>query len=150
MRVEIYRNLHNGKLSIRDAKTKHVVGHADSVHLHYVHFKVSQAGRERVLREKKKNVHAVAIGTLGRVDGFTSFKGRDIDSYLYKYSLVKQGVDLSDTEVVYDVTYNPYKYNQFWRVDKDEPVMGAGFVHIVPERISVIRMTYEIRSYHGN
>lgn len=62
MKVEVYRNLNNGRLSIRDAKTKLVVGHADRVKLTDVTFHVSQAGRERVLRERRKNVHAVVRG----------------------------------------------------------------------------------------
>lgn len=60
--VEVYRNLHNGKLSVRDYKTKRVVGHADEVFLEEVQFVVSEAGRKRVRREKRKNVHAFVRG----------------------------------------------------------------------------------------
>ena len=41
-----------------------VVGHTDDITLYNVTFKVSEAGRQRVLREKKKNVHAFVEGTL--------------------------------------------------------------------------------------
>ncbi|WP_239631644.1 hypothetical protein [Paenibacillus sp. H1-7] len=48
--------------SIRDAKTRRVIGYTDRIVLRNVSFVVSQAGRERVLREREKNVHAYVIG----------------------------------------------------------------------------------------
>ena len=71
-RVFIYRNLSNrnrrlGKYSIQSREGKDyglVVGHADNLVLENCEFKVSQAGRARVLRERQKNVHA---GVLGRI-----------------------------------------------------------------------------------
>lgn len=61
-KIEVYRNLHNGLLSVRDAKTKRVIGHAESVTLTDAVFKVSEAGRQRAVREGRRNVHAFAIG----------------------------------------------------------------------------------------
>lgn len=61
-KVEVYRNLHTGTLSVRDAKTKLVIGHADRVELMSVELKVSEAGRQRAVREGRRNVHAFAIG----------------------------------------------------------------------------------------
>ena len=43
-------------------KTKLVIAHMNLVALENVEFKVSEAGRQRVLREKRKNVHAGVIG----------------------------------------------------------------------------------------
>lgn len=65
--VEVYYNLHKKMYSIRDKKTGLVVAHAETVALvskgdTFVTTKVSEAGRQRVLREKKKNVHAVIVG----------------------------------------------------------------------------------------
>ena len=54
---------------------------------HDVKFKVSDAGRKRVLREKKKNVHAYVQGTIGNLHTAQSS--------------------------AYNVTYNPYKYESF-------------------------------------
>lgn len=62
-RVEVYRNLHTGTLSVRDAKTKRVVGHAHAVMLEGATLKVSEAGRLRAVREGRRNVHAFAVGT---------------------------------------------------------------------------------------
>lgn len=62
MKVEVYWNRHKKKWSIRDAKTHKVVGHSLVVMLKDVEFKVSLAGRNRVLKTGKRNVHALACG----------------------------------------------------------------------------------------
>lgn len=61
-KVEVYRNLHTGTLSVRDAKTKRVIGHANVVRLDSVTLRVSEAGRQRAVREGRRNVHAFAVG----------------------------------------------------------------------------------------
>ena len=63
MKYDIYYNLRKKCLSVRDGKSRKVVGHIHRVWLADVDFKVSEAGRQRVLREKKKNVHAFVRGT---------------------------------------------------------------------------------------
>lgn len=62
--VEIYRNLNSkGKIfSIKDKKTGLVVAHADKFLIKDVVCKVREGGRQRVIREKRKNVHATVIG----------------------------------------------------------------------------------------
>lgn len=70
-RVMIYRNLTKGCWSIKDKKTNRVIHHADVVRLRGCTFKVSQAGRERVVREQKKYVHAYVIGELDSFHGVT-------------------------------------------------------------------------------
>ena len=102
--VEVYRNLHNGLISIRDAKTKHVLGHATNVCLTDVTFKVSQAGRERVLKEKRKNVHAIVKGRLqSNLEGFT---------------------------MPLLATYNPYKYDSFVNAQTEQALQAASKVHV--------------------
>lgn len=73
MKVEVYRNLHKNGIvySIRDQKTKRVIGYSSNLTLKDVKFCVNQTGRERVLREKRKNVHAFIRGTI--VSGGTCF-----------------------------------------------------------------------------
>ena len=61
-RVQVYYNLHKKCLSIR-YKGK-VIEHAREVTLTDARFHVQPAGRARVLREKKKNVHAYVSGKL--------------------------------------------------------------------------------------
>jgi hypothetical protein len=123
MKVEVYRNLHNGKLSIRDAKTKRVVGHADLVKLVDVTFHVSQAGRERVLRERRKNVHAVVRGHMVSAMFGKDYKSRSLESY-------KCGIDPKSVFAHYTtpIKYNPYKAGAFML--NDSPVESAEAVVI--------------------
>ncbi len=66
--VEVYWNLHKRLFSVRDRKTRKVIAHRSSIHLTDVSFHVSEAGRQRVLREQRKNVHATVRGTTGSSD----------------------------------------------------------------------------------
>ena len=61
-RVKVYFNLNLDCLSVIDAETGLLYCHAHRVEIHNAKFRVQPAGRERVLREKRKNVHAYIIG----------------------------------------------------------------------------------------
>jgi hypothetical protein len=65
-RVRVYRNLHDQNWSVvarTGLNRGKVVAHADELSLFGCDFIVSEAGRQRVLREKRKNVHAYVEGT---------------------------------------------------------------------------------------
>jgi len=65
MRGFIYWNIHAGLFSVKALDGKHrgrVVAHARAVLLTGVAFKVSEAGRQRVLTTGRKNVHAGLVG----------------------------------------------------------------------------------------
>ena len=98
MRVFVYFNLHRKCFSIKalegDRKGR-VVAHSTTVVLEGCKFKVSEAGRQRVLREKRKNVHAGVTGTW--IDGDI----RDEKCFEFLGTVGRQ------------VTYNPYKYSSF-------------------------------------
>lgn len=70
MKVDVYKNLNKSRemgkpiYSIRDPKTKRVICWTDKVFLSSVEFIVSKSGRNRVLREKRKNVHAFVRGSI--------------------------------------------------------------------------------------
>ncbi len=66
MKKRVYFNLHKRLFSVQEKVNGQwkVIGHTDDITLYNVTFKVSEAGRQRVLREKKKNVHAFVEGTL--------------------------------------------------------------------------------------
>ena len=126
MRVEIYRNLHNGKLSVRDRKTRHVIAHVDSITLAGVQMIVSQAGRERVLREKRKNVHAFLTGKVIAFNGATAYKGRNLDSYLWKAG--SRSLLVGDGRTA---TYNPYKFDSFViPQENNRPITYADMCHV--------------------
>jgi hypothetical protein len=114
-KVFVYRNLHQDCWSVKSKKTGRVVAHADTVQLSNVDFKVSETGRQRVLREKSKNVHAGLVGTL---EHFTE-RGSEIPSATYV-----NGQDCDSKNNV-SITYNPYKYSQFVVRETEAPVKHA-------------------------
>lgn len=68
MKVEAYRNLHNGCYSIRALEGPEkgkVIEHVKSLVISEPEFIVQPAGRDKVRREHKKNVHAFVRGYLG-------------------------------------------------------------------------------------
>lgn len=65
MRVFVYRNLHRKCWSVKAMEGPNkgrVIAHEDYVQLRDATFKVSEAGRQRVLKERRKNVHAGVQG----------------------------------------------------------------------------------------
>jgi hypothetical protein len=68
-RVEVYRNVNKPGVvySIRDKESKLVLGHANTLILSNCNFIVKESGRKRVLREKRKNIHAWIEGYYGIV-----------------------------------------------------------------------------------
>ena len=62
--VYVYYNFRKKMWSVRDVKTRKVIGHTDHITLLNPTFKVSKAGRARVLYEGRKNVHAGVQGTI--------------------------------------------------------------------------------------
>jgi hypothetical protein len=105
-KVFVYRNLHKKCYSVKDWKTKRVIAHVDTILLVDAKFKVSKAGRERVVREKRKNVHAGVLG----------------------YWNLKLKID--KRKVKTDVYYNPYKYESFVVLSNKQPVNEAKTVFL--------------------
>ena len=105
MRVFVYFNLHKKVWSVKDLATGRVAYHTRSLTLRDCQFKVSKAGRARVLRDKAKNVHAGVVGTLIAIDTGTS-----------NFNANRQ------------VTYNPYKYETFVSNIDKSPVYQADTV----------------------
>jgi hypothetical protein len=115
MKVFVYRNLAFTNDYIYSIKTlegilkNRVVGYSPCLLLENCELVVSQAGRNRVLRTKHKNVHAGIVGDLIAVSGYKTRlcqSGIDFDfcneeTWKEKY---KPGVP---------ITYNPYLYSSF-------------------------------------
>lgn len=107
-RIECYFNLHKHCLSYRPIGGK--VRHAGALVLECPRFTVQPAGRERVRREGRKNVHAFVRGLM--------------------IGLYEPGTKLEDLDTAMNadpdwsrVTYNPYKYESFVWADTEEPVL---------------------------
>ena len=72
LKVFVYYNLHRHLWSVKALEGPHkgrVVAHAHTVALTMASPKVSEKGRQRVLRDKRKNVHAGVVGTLAAFEG---------------------------------------------------------------------------------
>ena len=99
-RYRLYRNLHKGCFSVQKyipKKGYRVIDHVtDNTILYGCTFKVYQSGREKVLREKQKNVHAYVE--------FTSYANGEIVH--------------SDTQPY----YNPYSVRTFVDSHQHKPL----------------------------
>jgi hypothetical protein len=112
MKVFVYFNLHKKLFSVRALEGDRkglVIAHVNVIGLSDVTFKVSEAGRQRVLREQRKNVHAGVVGTWGEASW--------------------------DHEGLERVTYNPYKYSTFVNMADETPVLTAKRVVLESKRI---------------
>lgn len=89
MRVYCYRNLHTKKISVMHRGR--IIKHVDSILLDKVEFRVRELGRQRVLVERQKNVHAFVIGVVREFDNVGLLSYAD------------------------EVKYNPYLYMSFVR-----------------------------------
>jgi hypothetical protein len=105
MKVEVYWNLHKKCWSVRHAHGKLIADRPHRTHLEMadVTWVVQRGGRERVLREGKKNVHAFARGTLIETKGLPHHKRQGRGSAV-------------------PVTYNPYKYDTFINAEAACPI----------------------------
>jgi hypothetical protein len=109
--VRVYRNLHKKCFSVKCMKIKRVIAHVDDITLIDATFPVSKAGRERVLRDKQKNVHAFVQGKI---------------SY---------GTKLDDGR---RICYNPYKMDHFFYCDSGHEITQASIVRINLESVRVL------------
>jgi hypothetical protein len=114
MKVFVYRNLHKKCYSVRCEKTKRVVAHVNKIQLTDCKFKVSAAGRERVRREKKKNVHAGVVGDWNE-DAFGQY----------------------DTKAGVKVTYNPYLYDTFVIAETKQAIDSASIAELDESGIKI-------------
>jgi hypothetical protein len=93
---------------------------------------VQPAGREKVLKEKKKNVHAFVRGNL-LTGGEPHQRSHD-----YHGVNIDLSVDRFREDARYDeVTYNPYKYESFVRKHNEQEVQYAPHVWIIDKHIFI-------------
>ena len=133
MKCFVYYNLHRECWSIKALEGERkgrVIGHAYYVYLADVTYKVSEAGRQRVLRDKKKNVHAGAVGTVERWNS-TNFTphGKPMSD------LTLHDRHMEDLPLRPDmVTYDPYKGPTFTDKDTGEVVRSSASAFLCPDR----------------
>jgi len=119
-KVFVYKNLHKDCWSIKQDGL--VKAHSDGkpIHLYSAMMKVNTKGRERVLREKRKNVHAGISGYIAHPD--PSFACWD---------------DIGWWEMT-AITYNPYKHSSFVDVSTQKPRWFASFVKFYTKEVLAI------------
>lgn len=113
MKVFVYYNLHRKVWSVRAMEGPNkgrVIQHARTVLLRYAKPKVSEAGRQRVLRDQRKNVHAGITGELVHSEGEGYFPGSE-------------------------VTYNPYKYSTFVYKDDESEYTGSQYAYMADKKV---------------
>ncbi len=114
MLSEIYKNIHKSKqektnvFSIRNHRTKKVVAYFKGpFYIKEAFFKVSIAGRNRVVKEQRKNVHAF-------IKGYPTF------SENIKFPVFFKGV----------VSYNPYLFPYFFDVKTEEEIISSDLLYV--------------------
>lgn len=117
MKCDVYYNLHKKCLSVRHRGK--VIKHVISLSMENVKFVVSESGRNRVLKEKRKNVHAVVRGDIIEYDS--------------------TDVNCDDSWKI--IKYDPYKYPKFITED-DRYVNGAKFVRIFDKKILALELEF--------
>ena len=111
MRVEVYYNLHKNVFSVRH-KGK-VIAWGNRVTIENPQYVVREKGRQKVLEEGRKNVHAFVRGTLSDINNF-------------KIGKIQQR--LSEPR---EVTYNPYKYDSFVDGSTYQPVKKSKWARLI-------------------
>lgn len=114
LKVFIYWNITRGVWSVKALQGEHrgrVIKHVTDITLTDCTFKVSERGRQAVLAERVKNVHAGVVG----------------------YMESPELPEVSDEHI--DVTYNPYKFATFVnRANTEEAVHTAKLVKMHSNR----------------
>lgn len=119
MRVDVYKNLNRDCYSVKMMDPGHedygiVLDHVEEIQLEDVEFVVQESGRQRVIEEGRKNVHAFVRGT------------------------VREGSELSVYGDRTPFTYNPYEMEKFQTVD-GEPLDEAKAVDMrQTERLAIL------------
>jgi hypothetical protein len=109
MRVQVYYNLHKHCWSVKDKSTGRVILHTDSVVLENCKFIVREGGRQKVLREQRKNVHAFVEGDM-------------IQELIHSKNLK-------------EVTYNPYKHDSFVEIENKKPIKNSDLVYMINRKV---------------
>ncbi len=110
--VRVYYNLHKGCLSIQvyiQGKGWRVKGYANSLILQDVVYQVFETSRLRAIKQRRRNVHAYACGTLIGVSN----------------SINKSIVSFDDD--LKSISYNPYNIGSFYFTSNQRPLKASPF-----------------------
>ncbi len=109
-RVQVYRNLHKDCWSVRQSGK--VVAHVDYLWLTNVRMNVGVKGREKVIRDQKKNVHAYVSGYIDTTATACKFEDYyEAQGYTWE-----------------EISYNPYNSGNFYAKETNQPIVEAPMV----------------------
>tara|TARA_R100001086_G_C11756193_1_gene236794 strand:- start:80 stop:493 length:414 start_codon:yes stop_codon:yes gene_type:complete len=117
-----------------------VVDHRDQVLIHNAEFRVREGGRQRVIKERKKNVHAFVVGTLGNMANISNTKVQYLSSQAWKTAYHPESacpLKMSYTNLLDEsaerIFYNPYLGPSFYSIacDRVKDVTHADLVELV-------------------
>jgi hypothetical protein len=111
-KLYVYWNSHNKMFSVRYGPR--VSRYVNCIYLTDVSFKVSKSGREKVLRQKRKNVHAFVVG--------------------YEW----QNPSLSELPHLFEVVYNPYLNESFMIKELEQPIFSAKLVKLINGKVFLL------------
>jgi len=118
--IQVYYNFRKKLFSVQEkieGKWK-VVEHTNEIFIRNATFKVSEAGRQRVLKEKRKNVHAKIVGE--------------------RFPFIPKSFVYRD-----EVSYNPYKGPNFMVVSEQKPLDWAKYVTIINGKVIALIPEYK-------
>ncbi len=112
--TRIYRNLLNHKMSLQQqiGKSWLVVGHVTEAVIKFPKFYVSEAGRQRVIAAKAKNVHAFGCGVL----------------------VEPKSVELPESSLR-EIDYCPYSQAHFTYKDSALSLAAADYLVVIENRV---------------
>ena len=135
-RVKVYYNLQKECLSVVDTRTGRLYCHSHRIELKDAKFHVNENGRQKVRREKRKNVHAYVIGKLVNEGEHLAYHfEKSEDGNLKKvfhcdcrnegeFSFCENCIPETGQEFK-AATYNPYKYKTFVNESSKRPVFES-------------------------
>ncbi len=115
--VRVFKNLKHDCYSIMQRGV--IKASARQVRLIGVEFRVRESGRQRMLTEKKKNVHAFAVGRL--VDYVHPSDPRDMEPIVGR-----------------DAFYDPYRYPSFVDRETKAPIMAVSIAQFDEDGVSYL------------
>ena len=111
--VQVYKNLHKGCWSVRQAGK--VVAHLDYICLENCNFHVGKSGRDRVRKDGVKNVHAYVTGFVPNSGEATFMREDFLEDRGWRWQ---------------EVTYCPYQHDSFISLETGEPVHVSPMVDL--------------------
>lgn len=129
MKAFVYWNFNKKVFSVR-VKGR-VIAHATRILMEDVEFKVSEAGRARVLKSGHKNVHAGIYGTVTACDSLRCERSSPLLTWPVCSDTLVQLVQYNGRMVRYD----PYEDGFFKTTGDGRPVKSADFVYGYANRL---------------